>query len=512
MAAASPDRRSAPAADDQSSAPELTPRLEFLGEYRGSGCHEPPYLLRRADGQMVALSRLVYFLAEEIRGGGNLTQIAVRLTTRLGRGISPSSVDFLIQEKLVPLGVVVTDDALRSPRTPPVLALSPRLRGVLLPQRVVDVAAGALSHLFRAPVVLAVLAGLCAFDVWFFFHHGVGEGAHRAASEPGLVVLVYVVVMLSATFHELGHAAGGRYGGARPGRIGLGLFLIWPALFSDMTDSYRLDRKGRLRADLGGVYFNAVFILGSAAVYWITGFEPILATIVVQHLLALYQLFPLLRLDGYYIVGDLIGVPDLYAKVRPVFESLVPGRAVPPAVRELRPVARALVTAWVIVTVPLLVGVTAVFVIQAPSLYGALCAEISGQITNLRAAVNRADLLLGVVAAVQLAVLSLVPLGLGLVVVRQTQRVRRTRRERSTARHRSPVVPLMGLAKIGADAPAGAPHVSAGRSVLAYIGPLLIVAIKLYAQSTAVLRPSHVHRRGMRHLLVRRVVHALTTR
>ena len=51
------------------------------------------------------------------------------------------------------------------------------------------------------------------------------------------------------------------------GRIGVGIYLVWPAFFTNVTDSYRLSRAGRLRTDLGGVYFNLIFMLGLAGVY-----------------------------------------------------------------------------------------------------------------------------------------------------------------------------------------------------------------------------------------------------
>ena len=44
----------------------------------------------------------------------------------------------------------------------------------------------------------------------------------------------------------------------RPGVMGAGLYLVWPAFYTDVTDSYRLGRGGRLRTDLGGLYFNAI--------------------------------------------------------------------------------------------------------------------------------------------------------------------------------------------------------------------------------------------------------------
>ena len=43
--------------------------------------------------------------------------------------------------------------------------------------------------------------------------------------------------------------------------MGAGLYLVWPAFYTDVTDSYRLDRGGRIRTDLGGLYFNAIVVV-----------------------------------------------------------------------------------------------------------------------------------------------------------------------------------------------------------------------------------------------------------
>ena len=43
--------------------------------------------------------------------------------------------------------------------------------------------------------------------------------------------------------------------------MGAGLYIVWPAFYTDVTDAYRLGRGGRLRTDLGGIYFNAIFAL-----------------------------------------------------------------------------------------------------------------------------------------------------------------------------------------------------------------------------------------------------------
>ena len=107
-----------------------------------------------------------------------------------------------------------------------------------------------------------------------------------------------------------------------------------------MTEAYRLDRAGRLRTDLGGVYFNGIFALAAGAGYFATGQEAFLLVVFVQHMVVLQQLLPLLRFDGYYVLSDLTGVPDILSRIKPIFRSLVPWRRNEPRVDELKPWVR----------------------------------------------------------------------------------------------------------------------------------------------------------------------------
>jgi putative peptide zinc metalloprotease protein len=137
---------------------------------------------------------------------------------------------------------------------------------------------------------------------------------------------------------------------ARLGAIGAGIFVVWPAFFSDITDSYRLSRAGRVRTDLGGIYFNLLLTLPLAGLYTLTGNPLWKWGVVAQFLIVVQQLLPFLRLDGYYLVSDLTGVPDLFGHLRPALRNLLPGRAVDPSFAGLRPGIRFAVTAWAVGT------------------------------------------------------------------------------------------------------------------------------------------------------------------
>ena len=151
--------------------------------------------------------------------------------------------------------------------------LALRFRAGILPERAVNALAGLLQTAVSAPDVIAALAALVACDVWLGTSHGVSSGLQTLLQSPALGLILVALVILSLAFHECGHAAACRYGGARPGRIGIGIYLVWPVFYTDVTDSWRLSKPGRLRTDLGGVYFNVLFALTAAGAFLATSYQ-----------------------------------------------------------------------------------------------------------------------------------------------------------------------------------------------------------------------------------------------
>ena len=325
----------------------------MLGEYKDSGYSQPPSLVRRADGQVIQMSPLLYQVTCRIDSFRDPAAIAELVSADLGRVLTADQVRYLITAKLLPLGIVAGPDAPAAPpRANPLLAL--RARGTLLPERAANAAGTLLTPLFRWPVVVAVVGSMRPWTGWLFAVHGLGGGLQQVLRDPADLLVVLGLSVVSAVFHECGHAAGCRYGGARPGKIGVGIYLVWPAFFTNVTDSYRLSRACRLRTDLGGVYFNAVFMLALAGIYTATSDQVLLLVIAVTHLEMLEQLLPFVRFDGYFILSDLIGVPDLFARVVPIVKSALPAGRRDPRVAGLRRGARIVVTGWVLCVIPLL--------------------------------------------------------------------------------------------------------------------------------------------------------------
>ena len=365
-AAPSPHEAAQPAA-----VPRLADGVELLGEYQNSGYRQPPSLVRRADGQVIQMSPLLYQVTSRIDGTRDTAAIADLVSADVGRTLTADQVGQVVAAKLIPLGIVARPGSrAAAPTASPLLAL--RARGTLLPEPVANLAGRLLRPLFHQPLVIAVVGTVLALDYWLFFSHGLGGGLAQVLRDPVDLLLVVGLTVISAAFHECGHATGCRYGGARPGRIGVGIYLVWPSFFTNVTDSYRLSRGGRLRTDLGGLYFNLVFMLMLAGLYAFTSSQVLLLVIALTHLEMLEQLLPFVRFDGYFILSDLAGVPDLFARIAPVVRGVLSKGPQDPRVTGLRRRARIIVTGWVLCVIPLLAVGLGYLLLNLPGINRAL--------------------------------------------------------------------------------------------------------------------------------------------
>jgi putative peptide zinc metalloprotease protein len=399
------------------SPPRLVEGVELLGAYKNSAYSKPPSLVRRADGQVIQMSPLLYQVACRIDGSRGPDAIATLVSEDLDRSLDAEQVSYLIKEKLLPLGIVATAGVPRAlPKANPLFAL--RARFTLLPERIVNLVGVILRPLFRWPVVVAVVSSMLAVDYWLFFVHGLGAGIEQVLRDPVNLLVVLGLTLLSALFHECGHATGCRYGGARPTVIGVGIYLVWPSFFTNVTDSYRLGRVGRLRTDLGGLYFNLVFMLALAGIYAGTSAQILLLVIAVTHLEMLDQLLPIVRFDGYFILSDLIGVPDLFARVVPIVKSALPAGRRDPRVAGLRRSARIVVTAWVLCVIPLLLFTIGYLLLHLPAFERALWHSARIQAHLISAAVVGHHYAMAAIDVVSLVLLILPGVGSLYIVIR----------------------------------------------------------------------------------------------
>ena len=190
-----------------------------------------------------------------------------------------------------------------------------RFRVPLVPASVVQRLAGVLQVLAgnRGLAALGLLGGTGYLTAGYLFAGGgLGSGQVGFSLDLGGAAAGLGLFLLTAVWHELGHAAALARSGYPPGGIGAGVLFVIPVLFADVTAMGALERGGRIRVDVSGTIFQ----LGLGGTFMALAgwniFAPIMMLAASSALLAIsWSLFPFIRSDGYWLLCDLLGLEDL---------------------------------------------------------------------------------------------------------------------------------------------------------------------------------------------------------
>lgn len=134
---------------------------------------------------------------------------------------------------------------------------------------------------------------------------------------PSTVIWLSVALALTKVLHEFGHALTCRYFGAECHELGFMFLVFSPCLYCNVSDSWMIESKWR-RAAIGaaGVCVEVV-LAGVATLLWWFSEPGLFNTLCFNVMLVcsastlLFNGNPLLRYDGYYILADLVEVPNL---------------------------------------------------------------------------------------------------------------------------------------------------------------------------------------------------------
>ncbi len=397
--------------------PALALDVELAGEMQDTGFVDRQWLVRRGDGRFIQLTELLYRIAEQMDGRHTLEEIAADTTGATDWLVTADDVRGLTEAKLVPLGLVAAADGVGPSIGHPVRGASSPLGFGMKTQvfgpRVIDPVSAVLRVLFAPVVLVPVLIAVVMAHGWLYLVHGVEGSIREVIYTPGLLLLVLVLSVLAGVFHEFGHAAALRYGGGRARAMGAGIYLIYPAFYTNTTDSYRLGRWGRVRTDLGGFYFHLIFALIMVALHLATGQEFWLLFVLLINLDILYQCLPFARFDGYWVVADLTGVPDFFSQAGAFLRSILPfrrwkGSRLP----DLKPRVRAIFISYVVVTAPVLALLLFLLVTRLPGIAAAAWDSLLIQVRGFSLAMEGGDLLGMAASGAQASILALQMIGI----------------------------------------------------------------------------------------------------
>ena len=135
-------------------------------------------------------------------------------------------------------------------------------------------------------------------------------------------ILIGLAIGFGVLFvHELGHAAAAWRAGARKVNIGVGWYVLFPVAWADLSEAWRYPARTRVLIDVAGVFTQSLAVTGLMTGYVMSGHALLLACAVTATVSMLWNLNPLLRLDGYWILGDLLGSTNLRADASASFKA-----------------------------------------------------------------------------------------------------------------------------------------------------------------------------------------------
>jgi putative peptide zinc metalloprotease protein len=185
--------------------------------------------------------------------------------------------------------------------------------------------------------------GWLGFLVWLAV---VGYGAVLAASHwgeltedvtsrvlaPENLLLLWLVFPLVKALHELGHACAVKAWGGEVHEMGIMLLVLMPIPYVDASAASAF-REPQRRVAVGAAgMLVELFIAAIAMMLWID-MQPGLMRAVLYNIMlvagvstVVFNANPLLRYDGYYILADLVQIPNLRVRANQYLTQLVDSR------------------------------------------------------------------------------------------------------------------------------------------------------------------------------------------
>lgn len=280
--------------------PELSDELEF------SKISNSSYIVSSAqEKHYVKINQDTYNLILLIDGEKSLTEICVDFNQKYQREINPNAIANLLNNSLAQYGFLKGfAESIKPYQKPSYLKLSYQI----LNENAVSKSVKFFHFLFDKWIgILLVGFSLSIVAISLFSNLNLYQNFNLA--ESALVFISFAT--MSLLFHELGHATATSYFGINHGGIGIGFYLLTPVFYADVTGVWHLPKHKRIIVNLAGVYFELLFCSLVILCGTLLNSNSIVIVSITIFARTLFNLNPFLRSDGYWILADLLEVPNL---------------------------------------------------------------------------------------------------------------------------------------------------------------------------------------------------------
>ena len=172
-----------------------------------------------------------------------------------------------------------------------------------------------------SPVAVAIGVGIISLALIQFMRHGDSflDSSREVLHYSNLIPLFATWVGLKL-IHELGHAIACARNRSEVQEVGIVFVLFAPLAYVDVSSCWRLSsRWSRIGVSAAGMYVELV-LAALAFLGWTQAHSPVVKDLLYNIVVAasfstlLFNANPLMRFDGYFILADLVEIPNLYSE------------------------------------------------------------------------------------------------------------------------------------------------------------------------------------------------------
>lgn len=139
---------------------------------------------------------------------------------------------------------------------------------------------------------------------------------------PDNLILLYVGMVIVKALHEFGHAYFCRKFGGEVHVMGVMLMIFTPVPYMDATSSWSFRSRWKRMLVGGAGMIVELFVAAVAAVVWANTAPGTIHSLAYNMMFVasvstvVFNINPLLRFDGYYMLSDLLDIPNLHQRSR----------------------------------------------------------------------------------------------------------------------------------------------------------------------------------------------------
>ena len=271
------------------------------------------WVLSTPNGRNILLNYHSYQMVIALQQNTNMEDAVEAFNKNTQAGLTATEFDELVKQKLGGYEVLLHDTVETKARP----ANYVKFKLPLISSKISGIMATVFKPLFTPAVFWVVLSIMAVAAVYFVFN---GPAINFSGVNYTMVIVLMAITLL---VHELGHIGACRKFNIKHGGIGIGVYIVFPVAYADISSLWTATKKQRIIANLGGVFTEYLYAFVLLGLFYYTNNATFLLTFTILVTKAFFELNPFIRMDGYWVLSDITETPNLLQKANQQLAAVV---------------------------------------------------------------------------------------------------------------------------------------------------------------------------------------------